>query len=219
MKRVDPEAMYNLLCNHYGASVGRAVCPEVVIAEPEVGETIQWCPREPEHPTPSEPVIEEAVYAEAIRLFRQAFPSRSESPVGSVWRRIITGIVLKDRELRSNACGGSSERGSEQASSVSSPEPAKHGGVQDAAAPAADPRLTADEAADAYNAGLWAGSADHGDGLLAVADAQLDKAKVTISEAEIVAVIRANCVSRPGTVDVYLAPLVALLRRHGVEVK
>lgn len=56
--------------------------------------------------------------------------------------------VRKYEELRSNACGGSSERGSEQVSSASSPVPVTPG---DAAAPAVDPRrLTDGELWEAY---------------------------------------------------------------------
>ena len=63
-------------------------------------------------------------------------------------RDATDAAVRKYEELRSNACGGSSERGSEQVSSASSPVPVTPG---DAAAPAVDPRrLTDGELWEAY---------------------------------------------------------------------
>lgn len=117
----------------------------------------------PEQPTPAEP-IDEAVYKAASKI-----PGMGMGPAR---RQQIKVAVLKDRELRSKACGGSSERSSSVSSSgSSSTKPPTTTDLR---------RLTEDEVLQAWDSGETVEL-----GLRAVADAQLERARVTISEAEI----------------------------------
>lgn len=157
--------------------------------------------------TPAKPVIDEAVFDEGRAVFW------GTGKPNSALRRAITAAVLKDRELRSNACGGSSERSSSTPSfAASQSEPTLKGG------PATDRRLTDTEIWGIYHDAAKSLHYNKEAGIRAVADAQFEKCKTEISEAEIASTIRASCISRPGMIDIYLAPLIDLLRSKGMEI-
>ncbi len=211
--RVDPDALYGFVLNRWGHAVAAQVCPEAEPERPEPGSDRCGCAMfgyiharkecDAYRDKPAEPVIDEAVFR-AMYQAPEAIQAARDGLVASV-----------NRELRSNACGGTSERSSSSSDSSSGGR-SESTSETPTAAPAADPRRLTDAEMDrAWLSARGLRTQDpphptHIRELRAVADAQFEKARVTISSEDINAWY---CSMRGG-----LPALTALLRRHGVEV-
>ena len=125
MKRVDPEALYRFIRDRWG-STANIVCPEVAEPEqarydyhadwtrhpdPSGNNDVHWTCKYCDHwtdyrpkarhncheqPTPTEPVIDEAVYREAARVALGAEIGHWSNG----WRTAITAAIRKYEELR-----------------------------------------------------------------------------------------------------------------------
>lgn len=214
-RTINPDAMYLHIALRSGHEEADRICPLVpdASAKPPVADCDPYCMA---GSTPCRKCRERAAASAkpampATPADDEDFVYVSDTEVGisgclnlSAAAEIIEKQAKIIRELRNNTCGGA-------APDLAAPSTegcrAELKPLGTGPAPAADPRRLTSEEID----GAWCAAATLGAANRAVADAQLTKAQVTISEEEIVKL-------RWVEGSIRIPTLIALLRSKGVEV-